>query len=66
MARLIKKPEVLKKTALSNSSLYRLINADEFPAPIQLGPRAVAWVDSEVQEWIDKRIQTTRNGGEVA
>lgn len=59
MASLIKKPQVLKKTALSNSSLYRLITAGEFPAPIQLGPRAVAWDEQAVDDWIEARIEAS-------
>lgn len=66
MARLIKKPEVLKKTALSNSTLYRLIAADDFPAPIPLGQRAVAWDESAVDAWIDQRIERAQKSGEVA
>ncbi len=29
----------------------------EFPKPIQLGPRAVAWIEGEVQEWLKVRIE---------
>lgn len=66
MASLIRKPEVLKKTSLSNSTLYRLIAADDFPAPIPLGLRAVAWDESAVDTWIEKRIEAAKTGGEVA
>src|ERR1022692_4755326 len=45
---------------LSKSSLYALIRAESFPAPIRLGPRTVAWVRSEVKEWAVQRISTSR------
>ena len=42
-------------TGLSKTQCYRLIERGEFPAPIKLGARAVAWRESEVQAWIDSR-----------
>ncbi|HCG7093582.1 AlpA family transcriptional regulator [Vibrio parahaemolyticus] len=54
--RLIRFPEVLAMTGLSRSSMYRFIEANQFPAQVKLGGRAVAWVESEVQEWIQQRV----------
>ncbi len=53
--RLIRFREVLAMTGLSRSSMYRFIEENQFPAQVQLGGRAVAWVESEVQEWIQQR-----------
>ncbi|MGJ7458161.1 helix-turn-helix transcriptional regulator [Halomonas sp. RA08-2] len=58
--RLLRRPEVLHRCGISNSTLHRLINAGTFPAPIQLGPRAVAWVESGITEWIEQRIEASR------
>lgn len=44
-------PDVKLVTGLSKSSLYALIRAESFPAPVRLGPRTVAWVRSEVNDW---------------
>ena len=63
--RLLRRPDVLYRCGISNSTLHRLINAGNFPAPIQLGPRAVAWVESEINEWIEQRIEASRAGEEV-
>ncbi|NVF13751.1 helix-turn-helix transcriptional regulator [Vreelandella maris] len=62
MAILLKRPEVRKRTTLSDSSLYRLIENGEFPRPIQLNPngRAVAWLENEVETWIEQRIEASR------
>lgn len=54
-------PEVKTVTGLSKSTLYALIRANSFPAPIQLGPRTVAWVRSEVKQWATERIITSRS-----
>ncbi|EHK8985498.1 AlpA family transcriptional regulator [Vibrio vulnificus] len=55
--RLIRLNEVLGMTGLSRSCMYRFIEANQFPAQVPLGGRAVAWVESEVQEWITQRVE---------
>jgi prophage regulatory protein len=54
-------PEVKTATGLSKSSLYALIRANSFPAPVQLGPRTVAWVKAEVKQWADERVLASRS-----
>jgi prophage regulatory protein len=54
-------PDVKLLTGLSRSTLYALISAKSFPAPVQLGPRTVAWVRSEVNEWAVERISASRS-----
>ena len=53
-------PKIKAITGLSKSSLYELIRANSFPAPVHLGVRTVAWVASEVKEWAAERILTSR------
>ncbi|MFC5077300.1 Prophage CP4-57 regulatory protein (AlpA) [Vibrio thalassae] len=53
--RLIRLNEVLAMTGLSRSSMYRSIEKQQFPKQVSLGDRAVAWVESEVQDWIHGR-----------
>jgi len=55
--RLIKLNEVKRKTGLSRSSVYRLAKTGEFPQPIKLGERASGWLESEINGWIDSRIE---------
>ncbi len=38
----------------------------DFPEPIKIGARAVAWVEEEVDAWIEARIEASRSGGRVA
>ncbi|MCX8931780.1 AlpA family transcriptional regulator [Vibrio parahaemolyticus] len=52
--RFIKLKEVMKKTALSRSAIYRKMSEDAFPKSVNLGDRAVAWVESEVDGWMAK------------
>lgn len=55
--RLIRLGEVKHRTGYGKSSIYNGIAEGTFPRPVPLGPRAVAWVEDEVQEWIDARIR---------
>lgn len=54
--RLLRRPEVERLTGLARSSLYDLIRAGRFPAPIPLTTTARAWVESEVLEFVAGRI----------
>lgn len=47
--------QVRDACALSRTELYRRIKIGEFPKPVAIGRRAVAWRDSDVQAWIAAR-----------
>lgn len=51
--RLIKLPEVESITGKGRSAIY---GDPTFPRPVKIGPRASAWVESEVYAWIETRI----------
>jgi len=57
----IRLPEVKAVTGLSKTSLYALIKEKNFPAPVRLGPRAVAWVKSEIRQWAVERVRASRS-----
>lgn len=46
-------------TGLSRSTIYLMMRAGTFPKSIQLGIRAVGWLESDVQGWINARISPT-------
>lgn len=52
---LIKLDQVMAKTTLSKSTIYRLINTSNFPKPKKLSLRAVAWLENDIDEWIKER-----------
>jgi prophage regulatory protein len=54
-------PEVKAVTGLSKTSIYELIREKSFPAPVRLGPRAVAWVKSEIKQWAVGRVRASRS-----
>ncbi|MFT5870835.1 MAG: prophage regulatory protein [Paracoccaceae bacterium] len=51
----LRRPAVEAATGLSRSSLYAMIDAGEFPRPIRIGKRAVAWPQSAVEAWLATR-----------
>lgn len=49
-------PQVIARTQLSRSEIYRKVALGQFPSPIKLGERASAWPEHEVSAWIASRI----------
>ena len=64
--RLIRLPEVLSRTGYGRTSIYRKMEEGSFPRSVKLGGpledsntfdcRAVAWIEVEVDQWIESRI----------
>ena len=54
--RLIKLKEVILKTSLGHSSIYKFIAEGTFPRQVSLGAKSVAWLESEVDVWIMDRL----------
>ncbi|WCG83498.1 helix-turn-helix transcriptional regulator [Pectobacterium sp. A5351] len=53
---LIRLSSVMKKTGLRKSWIYLLMKQGDFPQTVKIGTRSVAWVESEVNDWIAARI----------
>jgi prophage regulatory protein len=47
-------------TGLSKSSIYAMMKRGEFPKCVTIGCRAVAWIEAEIQQWIDEKISFSR------
>jgi prophage regulatory protein len=57
---ILRLPEVKRSTGLSRSTIYLKIAQDTFPKPIPLGARAVGWLEAEIQDWLQRRIDASR------
>ena len=65
--RFIRLPEVLSRTGYGRTSIYRKMEDGSFPRSVKLGGpledhnafdfRAVAWIEDEVEQWIESRIE---------
>lgn len=54
--RILRLRDVMDKTGLARSTVYKYIEAGTFPKPIDLGGRSVGWVDEEINDWIQEKI----------
>ena len=67
LKRLIRLSEVLSRTGFGRTSIYRKMEDGSFPRSVKLGgppkdpeafdSRAVAWIEDEVEQWIESRIE---------
>lgn len=53
---LVKLPVVMSATTLSRSVIYERVKSGDFPAPVKLGERAVAWPVESIRAWIASRV----------
>lgn len=54
--RFLRLTDVITRTGLSRSTIYLSISKGSFPQNINLGPRCVGWLESEIDGWIQARI----------
>lgn len=62
MQTLLRLKQVMAKTGLSRSYVYALSKDGKFPKSVRLSEKSVAWVESEVDAWIDSRIKLRGEG----
>ncbi len=64
--RLIRLKEVIERTSLSKTSIYDLMKAGEFPKQVHLGSQSVAWVEDEIDQFINAVISKRESQGAAA
>ena len=55
-ARILRRREVELRTGLSRSAIYALMAKQSFPAAIPLTAKAVGWLESSIDGWINERV----------
>ena len=60
--RFLRWPDVQPLVGICRSHAHQLVTKGQFPAPIKLvaGGRASAWKESEIREWMEQRVKTSR------
>ncbi|WP_263066052.1 AlpA family transcriptional regulator [Dickeya dadantii] len=53
---LLRLKQVEEKTGLKCSQIYCILKDGTFPAAIKIGPASVAWLESEIDEWINLKL----------
>lgn len=53
---LLSKRAVLKQIPISGATMWRGIATGDFPKPIRIGKRRVAWLQTEIDDWLTERL----------
>jgi prophage regulatory protein len=48
--------DVVATIGVSRATIYRMIDAGSFPAPVRLTARSVGWWESAVSSWLNNRL----------
>lgn len=56
--RFLSMKQVLERVGLSRTTLYERMEAGTFPQSVPLGPRRVAFVESQIDTWMQTQINT--------
>ncbi len=54
--RFIRLTEVRSRTGLARSTIYAKVKLGLFPKPVKLGPLVAAWIEAEVEGWLEARV----------
>jgi prophage regulatory protein len=61
--RFLRFKEVARRVGLSRTTIWRLEQEQRFPARRKISSRTVAWLESEIEQWIGGRARVVdRNG----
>jgi prophage regulatory protein len=58
--RFLRLPAVQSRTGYSASTIWRQVKTGDFPKPVSIGPNATAWIEKEVDDWMQSRISASR------
>jgi prophage regulatory protein len=56
VVRLLRFPELKRRTGLSRSTIWRLEQTGEFPGHFHTSSNTVAWLESDVVAWIEAKL----------
>lgn len=54
--KILRKPAVLERCGFGTTTLYKFMNEGAFPKAVRLGERAVGWIETEVDDWLARRM----------
>ena len=60
MSKLIRDIEVAKRFDISRGTVWEWVKNGTLPPPIRLGPRAVRWRESDLENWLEQRAAAGR------
>jgi prophage regulatory protein len=60
--RILRRWDVIRQTGMSESTLWRMVRAGNFPVPVQLSENSIGWYENEVLAWLASRPRVSFGG----
>ena len=57
MTKFLRLPAVIERTGLSRSTIYEMVDRGDFPRPVKIGARAIAWPAERLDAWAAERME---------
>ena len=57
---ILRRRTVEARTGLSRSTIYLRMSQGNFPKSIPLGPRAIGWLEAEIEAWLQAQVASVR------
>jgi prophage regulatory protein len=62
---ILRRNQVEERTGLSRSTIYLRIKEGTFPRPINIGSRAVGWLENEIDGWLATCVENRDSRNEI-
>jgi prophage regulatory protein len=59
--KILRLPDVIERVGFSRSSIYASVNKGTFPKPVKIGIRAVGWLESDVDVWLNAKVEKSKH-----
>jgi prophage regulatory protein len=56
-SRILRCPQVMERTGLAKSTIYLHMQQGTFPKQISIGPRAIGWLETEIDSWLKSHVE---------
>ena len=63
---MLRPTEVMVRTGLSRTTIWRRVRAGTFPAPLELGVNSIGWPAAAITAWLESRGRRTYGAGTPA
>ena len=61
--KLLRLPQVMELTAAARSTIWKWVKDGEFPQPFKLSPRVTVWRESDIEAWIESKVEENQVQG---
>ena len=58
--KILRLPAVKAITGKSRTGIYNDMNRKLFPQSVPIGERAVGWLESDIEQWLNERVEKRR------